>query len=132
MILQAIKEGFAEALGFVILLPLCIFHLWTEPVYDSIKPETIKEGDHLFYRDRVDQWRWNWVNRWYANTEDGVSGQYAIVYIDSRGNLGLYPDLFPRWTPRWLVAYCWSAWRNGANNVKRPYRTDGLTRAYPY
>lgn len=115
----------AEALGFIVLLPACLTQAWTEPTYESIKPVP-------GVRVHVDQWKWEWLNHWYANSEDGVSGQYAIVYVDDKGTLGRYSSTFPSWTPKWAIAYAWSAWRNGANNIKRPLRTDGLNRAYPY
>lgn len=118
----------AEILGFIVLLPACLLGAQHGPYIQSIKPkETAK-----FERVYVDTWKWKWLNKWYANTEDGVSGFYAIVYVDNKGTLGYYSDTFPKWMPEWAIAYSWSAWRNGANNIKRPLRTDGLNRAYPY
>jgi hypothetical protein len=107
----------AEVLGFIVLLPACLLHLWTEPNYISIKP--------LAGRVLVDEWSLPLLNKWYGNSEDGVSGQQAIVYDDA-GHLVPYASTFPSWVPKWAIAYAWSAWRNGANNIKRPSRTDGL------
>jgi len=106
----------AEILGFILLLPACLFHAWTDATYPSSKPLPAHQ------RILVDQWRWQWLNKWYANIEDGVSGQQAIVYVDDKGTLGPYASLYPAWTPKWIIAYGWSAWRNGANNIKRPLR----------
>jgi hypothetical protein len=110
----------AELLGFVILLPACLLHLWTPPTYPSIKPLPNPLRTH------VDEWRWPLLNKWYGNSEDGVSGQQAFVF-DNAGHLIPYASTFPSWVPKWAIAYAWSAWRNGANNLKRPSRTDGLT-----
>jgi hypothetical protein len=109
-----IKIAFAVAAGFFVLLPACLLHAWTG-LYPSIKP--------LPNRTYVDVWRWQWLNYWYANSEDGVSGQQALVWTDAN-TLVWYPDTFPHWTPKWWIAYCWSAWRNNANNLKRPLRSD--------
>ena len=106
----------AEILGFILLLPACLCHAWTAPVYYSIKPAPAEQ------RMYVDRWSWGWLNKWYGNIEDGVSGQQAIIYVDDKGTLGYYASTFPSWTPKWFIAYAWSAWRNGANNIKRPLR----------
>jgi hypothetical protein len=103
----------AEAFGFLFLWIPCALNAWTAPVYPSVKPGHVA----------VDQWKWNWLNNWYANTEDGVSGQQAVVW-DSAGHLVPYASTYPSGTPKWVVAYGWSAWRNGANNIKRPLRGD--------
>ena len=113
-----LKIALAELLGFIVLLPACLLHAWTTyPTYPSIKPLPSE------LRYRVDEWTWSWLNYWYANSEDGVSGQDAFVWVN--GQLVCYYETFPRWVPTWARAYAWSAWRNGANNLKRPLRTDG-------
>lgn len=118
--MQKIKIVIAIALGFVVLLPACLLHAWTDTTYPSIKPCLWPgEGDT---RPNVDLWRWNWLNYWYANTEDGVSGQNAYIWVnDKPGHYSLerYPTTFPKWVPQAVVAYCWSAWRNNADNLKR-------------
>lgn len=112
----------AEIFGWLFLWIPCLLGAWTEPTYPSIKP--------IPGRTHVDQWKWQWLNKWYANTEDGVSGQEAVVYDDA-GHLIYYASTYPSWAPKWAIAYGWSAWRNGANNIKRPLRTDGLTKVWP-
>jgi hypothetical protein len=118
--LTAVLIGVAEMLGFVVLLPASVMHAWTAPpAYISIKPVLTTQPARLV----VDEWRWNWLNAWYGNSEDGVSGQQALLQVD--GQYVYYPTLFPSWTPKWCIAYAWSAWRNGANNLKRPLRPAG-------
>lgn len=104
----------AEAAGFLFLWVPCLLGAFTAPIYQSSK------AGH----GPVDRWSWGWLNAWYSNIEDGVSGQQAIVYVDGAGHLGTYASTFPKWTPKWVIAYAWSAWRNGANNLKRPLRSD--------
>jgi hypothetical protein len=121
---DAIKIGAAEALGFVVLLPACIVGGWTAATEQSSKPWPYGTESVGPYRPLVDQWRWKWLNPWYSNVEDGVSGQQAWVW-DTRGNvvsLIPYASLYYAWVPKWVIAYAWSAWRNGANNIKRPFR----------
>jgi hypothetical protein len=113
----------AEILGFLILPIPCIFHLWTEP--NTVSSKTIVATNKAPARIYVDEWKWKWLNKWYGNSEDGVSGQQAIVWDDA-GHLVPYTSLYPSWVPKSAIAYGWSAWRNGANNIKRPLRTDGL------
>lgn len=114
--------AFAEVLGFIVLLPACLFHAWTTPpTYPSIKEWPSGVGGQYPHRQLVDEWRWGWLNRWYGNVEDGVSGQQAWVW-KADGTLVPYPTTFPTWVPEWVIAYAWSAWRNGANNIKRPLR----------
>lgn len=110
-----LKIALAELLGFIVLLPACLLHAWTPSAAVSIK--------QLHIRPYVDLWSWNWLNYWYANSEDGVSGQDALIW--SGNHLVWYYETFPEWVPIWARAYAWSAWRNGANNLKRPLRTDG-------
>jgi hypothetical protein len=112
-----LKIALAQGLGYIVLIPACILHAWTDPTYKSIKPLIPQR------RIYVDQWRWNWLNPWYANSEDGVSGLEAWIH-DANGNYAPYVFQFPAWTPIWCIAWAWSAWRNGANNIKRPLRTD--------
>lgn len=108
------KIAFAEALGFLILLPACILHVWTNPITRTTKP--------LPARLYIDRWSWNWLNAWYGNVEDGVSGQQARVWNSTGTALIPYGSLYPNWMPEAIVAYGWSAWRNGANNLKRASR----------
>lgn len=110
----------AEALGFLVLLPACLLRAWTAADYLSTKP--IAEAPN--HRATVDRWSWSWLNPWYANTEDGVSGQQAYIWNTGGTALVPYVSTFPSWVPQWCIAYAWSAWRNGANNLKRPERVS--------
>jgi hypothetical protein len=104
-----VKIAVAQAVGYFILILPCICKAWTAPTLKSIKPG----------HPPVDQWAWGWLNAWYGNAEDGVSGQQAILVGGA-----LYPTGFRPWVPAAAIAWAWSAWRNGANNVKRPFRND--------
>lgn len=110
----ALTIAFAELAGFVVLLPACLLRAWTPATIPSTKP--------LPGRQLVDTWRWRWLRPWYANVEDGVSGQQARVWNAGGTALVPYASTFPAWVPQWAIAYGWSAWRNGANNAKRPLR----------
>lgn len=125
---MTLKTVIAQALGYFVLLPACLLHAWTGPTYPSIKPYS--PGQYAPERKFVDQWKWKWLNYWYANTEDGVSGQYALVWNPAVQYEDDYTLMLPHWTPKWAIAWCWSAWRNGANNVKRASRTDGLNKVW--
>lgn len=126
-ILLSVKMAFAVASGFFVLAPACLLNAWTDSTYPSIKPMPIAgvPASANIDRKKVDEWKWQWLNTWYANSEDGVSGQQAYIW-DANGNLVPYASTFPKWTPKWVVAYTWSAWRNNANNLKRPLRNDSL------
>lgn len=115
------KIVLAVALG-LLLIPFCFRRAWTAPAYPSTKPwpsGTPNLGPH---RPLVDQWSWSLLNAWYANVEDGVSGQQAWVW--ENGVLVTYASTFPSWMPDWAIAIAWSVWRNNANNLKRPLRND--------
>lgn len=103
-----LKIGLAILTGAVVLLPASVFAR-EGPIHASIKPG----------HGPVDYWAWNWLNAWYANTEDG-NGLYALM-SDFKTT---YRSTFPSWTPEWVIVYAWSAWRNNANNLKRPLRHD--------
>jgi hypothetical protein len=99
----------AVTVGFVVLFFAAIFRAYEGPIRKSIKPG----------HGNVDYWKWNFLNYWYANTEDGC-GLNAVLGTEGP----YYRDTFPKGTPDWVIVYCWSAWRNSANNVKRWYRFD--------
>lgn len=113
----------AVALQFVFGWIPCVAHAWTEADYPSIKPDPSGVISRPSRPD-VDEWSWKFLNYWYANTEDGVSGQQAYIW-NSTGQLVPYTSLFSPSAPKWWVAYCWNL-RNNANNLKRPLRDDGL------
>lgn len=120
--MPSLKMIFAEISGFFVLLPACMLNAWTPPTYPSIKP--VAMGGHP--RPVVDVWKWQWLNYWYANPEDGVSGQQAWIF-GPNGTPIPYTQSFPAGTPKWVIAYCWSAWRNGANNLTRPTENPDLS-----
>lgn len=88
----------ATVCGWLILLPFCLAQAWKYTGRTSIK-------DKRF----VDGWDFIPLNYVYGNPEDGVSGQTALV----NGNQPYMPDAWAPWR-----AYCWSAWRNSADNLK--------------
>lgn len=87
-------------LGWIVLLPFCIAQSWDVGA-ESVKP--------MPFRRYVDEWSWEPLNWVYSNPEDGVSGKYARL-IDGSSYM---PN-----APAWWRAYCWSAWRNSADNLK--------------
>jgi hypothetical protein len=92
----------ATVLGWVVLIPFCLTHAWYVSAIPSVKDN----------QRRVDRWRFAPVGFLYDNPEDGVSGIYALIWIN--GVLSPYmPD-----APAWWRAYCWSAWRNSCDNLK--------------
>lgn len=118
---------FAIAVGFPLLLVPCLMHSWHE-CESTVNP--FNRPVHT-----IDRWNWEWLNRWYSNPEDGVSGKYALIWISGEAAKSpanptgvpervLYmPDANkPRWMPQWLWdslrAWLWSAWRNNADNLK--------------
>lgn len=102
------KIVLAVGVGFVLVPIAAACGAYEGPIRRSIKPG----------HGNVDYWTWQWMNYWYANTEDG-NGLYAVLSDGTR-----YRDTFPKGTPDWVIVACWSGFRNSANNVKRPYRND--------
>lgn len=110
----------ATVLGWFLLVPFCLAQAW-KPGYLS----AFTEDKH------IDAWSFEPLNYIYGNPEDGVSGQQALIWT-SEGRQVPYmplPDFLTRFTDipirRFLVwiypawrAYCWSAWRNSADNLK--------------
>lgn len=89
----------AMIVGWVVLIPFCLLQAWTPAAQKSIK------GDGR----SIDAWRWKLLGYVCNNPEDGVSGQTALV----QGNQPYMPNAWAPWR-----AYCWSAWRNSADNLK--------------
>lgn len=90
----------ATIVGWVLLIPICLAQAWHKDFSVS---------------DRViDVWPYVWMNKIYGNPEDGVSGQQALVW-NAEGTAKV-PYMPGAWAP-WR-AYCWSAWRNSADNLK--------------
>lgn len=120
-----LKIAFAVVAGLFVLPPAALFGGFEISPLPSIKRWPSGTPGVGPLRPMVDEWAWQWLNPWYANVEDGVSGIFAWVWSD--GQLVPYTSLFPRWVPRWCIALAWSMWRNSANNLKRPLRNDTWT-----
>jgi hypothetical protein len=119
----SLKIIFAVAAGFFILPPAAIIGGFTAPTTPSVKPWPSGTKCMGPFRPSVDEWKWSWLNPWYANTEDGASGQQAWVW-NASNQLVPYASTLPSWLPKWAIALAWSMWRNNANNLKRPLRND--------
>jgi len=118
----------AEAFGFLFLWIPCLLQAWTAPTAPSTKPYPagLSPADWKTllppYRPTVDTWRWKWLRAWYANNEDGVSGQQAYIWQGTK--LVNYASTFPSWVPRAVIAYAWSACRNGSHALKLAIGVD--------
>jgi hypothetical protein len=106
---KAIGGVIAPLVGLVVLIPFCLAQAW-EPCLSSGGPWPVHD---------IDRWKWAPLNRVYANPEDGVSGAYALVWEKGTGRRVPYKAPFTQWAP-WR-AYCWSAWRNSADQLKYTY-----------
>jgi hypothetical protein len=105
----------AKILGWIVLPIPCLLRAWTAPpTYLSIKPLAVP-----MLRRVVDEWSWSLLNKWHGNSEDGVSGQQAVISLDGGKTYVWYASTFPSWTPQFAIAFAWSVWRNGANNLVR-------------
>lgn len=102
-----LTQFFFAVVGWIILLPFCVFHSWEPSPIPSINPVTPR---------CIDQWKWKPLNYIYGNPEDGVSGKCAVVW----GGGADAGKLVPYWptAPDWLRAYAWCAWRNSSDNLK--------------
>lgn len=100
-IVQLISLG-AMVVGWVLLIPFCLAQAWEMSPMPSIK-----DGQRP-----IDRWRWRWLGFAFDNPEDGVSGAQALIWVDGK-QVPYMPDAWPPWR-----AYCWSAWRNSADNLK--------------
>lgn len=105
---------FFTVLGWFLLIAPCLLRAW------KMNGASIKQWpapyEHLNGR-QIDTWSWR-ILRWlgYHNSEDGDSGQTALIWGSGAdaGKLVAYAN--PKW-PRWS-AYCWSALRNSADGWK--------------
>ncbi len=88
-------------LGWLLLIPFCIARAWKA------------DG-------KIDRWSWEPLNSIYGNPEDGVSGACARIWNSTGCLLPYMPLAHPAWR-----AYCWSAWRNSADNLKYVFRRTG-------
>ena len=113
-IVQLITMAFTVA-GWVILIPFCLAQAWETSPVKSIGWQT--------GRGPVDRWKWAPLNWVYGNPEDGVSGQTALIWGSGlmAGKLvGYMPGSWAPWR-----AYCWSALRNSADNLKYVFQWRG-------
>ncbi len=97
----------APLTGLVVLIPFCLAQAW-EPCMSTEGPWPVHQ---------IDRWKWAPLNRVYGNPEDGVSGKYALIWVGGKR----VPYMPNAWAP-WR-AYCWSAWRNTADQLKYTYRS---------
>lgn len=88
----------ATVVGWGLLIPFCLAQAWDNAGRLSIKD-----------RRAIDAWNWIPLNCVYGNPEDGVSGRDAILI----GGGSYMPGAWAPWR-----AYCWSALRNSADNLK--------------
>jgi hypothetical protein len=106
----------ARVVGVVVLIVPCLVHAW--------RPARSRYGPARM----IDEWRWPGLNWWTGNWEDGPSGLHALIWgsgaqAGERVAYLLDPPLTKKHqVVKWLWdawrAYCWSAWRNSANNLK--------------
>jgi hypothetical protein len=93
--------------GPIVLAVPCLMQAW-EPCVSTAGPYP----PHV-----IDRWKWKPLNAVYGNPEDGVSGQYALIWD---GNKRVpYTAPFTQWAP-WQ-AFCWSVWRNSTNQLHRSW-----------
>lgn len=99
------QKIFWYAFGVILLPIICLLRLW-EPSVSTVNP---------FGRAArpIDKWRWQWVQRVYGNFEDGVSGAFALIWVN--GERVLYmPNAWAPWR-----ALCWN-FRNPIHNLNHP------------
>lgn len=103
----------ATVVGWFLLIPFCLALRGNRPAVAGIAK--MYDG-----RPRsIDPWPWKPLNTVYGNPEDGVSGRYALIW-GADGRQHGYTPPGPAWLSSRLAwsAYCWSAWRNSADNLK--------------
>jgi hypothetical protein len=101
--------------GWIILAVPCALGAYGD---HGVKSNKVWPPPYEHYNGRpIDTWDWQWLNAWFGNPEDGVSGQNALVWGDGvnapYGQLYIYNATGSRWK-----AYCWSAWRNSVDALK--------------
>lgn len=113
----------ATLLGYVLLIPFCLAQAWqTSPVPSIGQKAWITRGP-------IDRWSFGPLNAVYGNPEDGVSGQTALVW-GSGTDAGKLVPYMPGANAAWR-AYCWSALRNSADQLKYVFQWRGSKPA-PY
>lgn len=89
-------------LGWFVLLPACLLHFWKLSPKPSVNDGRV-----------IDEWALAPLNWIWGNPEDGVSAEFALVWIDSTTRGAWRPE-----APVWLRAYAWSACRNSTDSLK--------------
>jgi hypothetical protein len=105
---QRLNTWWWMAAGGLILIWPCLMESWVD-TQSTLNP---------FGRParRIDQWKSNWLQSIYGNPEDGVSGEWALIWNETGTERVLYmPGAWPPWR-----AYCWN-WRNSTNMLTRRY-----------
>ena len=98
----------ATVVGWIVLIPFCLASAWA-PAVSPINGR------------QIDRWRFGPLNWIFGNSEDGVSGQRAIVWNED-GTVQV-PFMPGAWAP-WR-AYVWSAWRNSSDALKYVFAWKG-------
>lgn len=114
---QLLSTWIATPLGWVLLIYPCLAQRWTGANFPSIKP--------LPDRANVDEWHSSFLQMVFGNMEDGVSGQQARIWQGTPPVLGPY---MPK-ASAWWRAYCWSALRNSADQLKYVFAWESGPRA---
>lgn len=95
--------------GLVLLAWPCFSRAWG---LHGVKSNKVWQPPHDCLNGRpIDSWDWDWLNKWFGNPEDGVSGQTALIWNGT--TLVTYNPDGSRWK-----AYVWSAWRNSVDALK--------------
>jgi hypothetical protein len=103
----------ATVVGWFLLIPFCL-------ALRGNRPTVVGIGKLADGRPRaIDVWPVKAIDAIYGNKEDGVSGRYALVWGSDGRQHGYVPP-GPEWLAKRIAwsAYCWSAWRNSADNLK--------------
>lgn len=96
---NGIKFAISNIFSNLILRPIGMILASFAPLDNALIP-SIKP---LPNRPQVDQWKWKWMNSWFGNPEDGVTGDYALGSWTGFYNPGR----------TWLGKIAWN-WRNNA------------------
>lgn len=98
----------AMIVGWLLLIPFCLARAW-HTVQSPLDPKRT-----------IDEWEFSPVGWVYDNLEDGVSGRYALIWSPDGRRVPYMPNAWAPWR-----AYCWSAWRNSADGLKRRFTWNG-------
>jgi hypothetical protein len=100
----------AALLGVIPIAVACYFRAYG---FHGATSNKVWPAPYQHFNGRpIDTWCWDWMNAWWGNPEDGVSGTQALVWKDA-STLVYYNPTNSRWK-----AFVWSAWRNSADALK--------------